>query len=176
MIQLDSDYLVLQAENGECFFCTPEGLSIEILGEWASGLEPELIQNAAEAVWHHFKKDKSREVVPVREFSEMLENALRGLGLIAPKAVEIDLLQVAAQAGVRFELGFFADLRAELKKNLAASPVQIRFIHLRESAKQLTGCRRWNQACGEMHAKILAFLRGAWDTDARASQALLIVQ
>ena len=80
MILLRPDCLVFKTANGENVPATAQEVTVELMGEQGSWLDPEIVQNAAAAVLHYFKDEKKQSTVSVAEFSEALERVLRGLG------------------------------------------------------------------------------------------------
>src|SRR5689334_14785218 len=121
MIQLNPDCLIFQTSSGENIPCSAELVTIELIGDAAKFLDPDIIRNASAAVLHYFKEELNRHYVTVAEFSEALEKVLRGFGLAVkhveekplPKIEEADLRQIACASGKGFELFFFPHLREE---------------------------------------------------------------
>jgi hypothetical protein len=194
MIQLKTDCLVIQTNDGENIPCSAEWVTFELLGDGAALVDPEVVRHASAAVLHYFKHELQREFVSVGEFSLALEKVLRGFGLIvhaecqtqsiapptptaAPKVLDSNLKELASNAASEgFELLFFPQLRQELKRNLDQSPNVLRFHSLRDCVKQLAGARRWSHRCQTLHDQIIDFLRSCWETEpARRSCALLVV-
>jgi hypothetical protein len=100
MIALQSDCLIFQLNNGESVPCSPEMISVEIVGNSGGLLDPEVLRHAAASVFHYFKNELERETVTVGEFAGALEKVLRRLGLTLradgfearpPETIETDL-------------------------------------------------------------------------------------
>ncbi|HVY68867.1 MAG TPA: hypothetical protein VHH73_03015, partial [Verrucomicrobiae bacterium] len=113
MIQLNSHSLIFELANGEAIPCSAEQVTIDLIGDAAGMLDPELIREAAAAVLHYFKVEQGREYVSVPEFSRALGQVLRGFGLNvigpdnspdAPAASGSDLRQIACDSGKAYEL------------------------------------------------------------------------
>lgn len=168
MIHLRSDCLVFEMSNGEKIPCSAASVTIELMGNAAELVDREVVQNAAAAVLYYFQNDLHRTTVTVSEFTEALETALRGLGLNvscdtskqAARAINADLFRIATESGKSFELGFFARLREEVRKELHQAPQLIRFSGLRRCVKQLAGARRWCPRCERLSDHIVDYLRG----------------
>jgi len=168
MIRLRSDCLVFEMSNGDKIPCSAASVTVELMGAAAEMVDHELIQNAAAAVLYYFKNDLHRTTVTVGEFTEALETALRGLGLNvscdtshkSECTVNADLFRLAAESGKAFELGFFARLREEVRKELNKAPQLIRFSGLRSCVKQLAGAHRWCPRCERLSDHIVEYLRG----------------
>ena len=168
MILLRSDCLVFEMSNGEKIPCSASTVTVELMGAAVELLDREVVQNAAAAVLHYFQNDLQRTEVTLSEFTEALEKALRRLGLNvtcdAPSRQErtttADLRTLAAEAGKAFELGFFARLRDEVRRELKSSPQLLRFHGLRGCVKQLVGAQRWCPRCEQLSDQIVEFLRG----------------
>jgi len=192
MIQLKSDCLIFQTNDGEQIPCSVEWVTLELMGEGAQTVDPEVVQNASAAVLHYFKHELGRQSVSVGEFAIALEKVLRGFGLsvyadhqappqptkqLPPKVVESNLHELASSAaGHAFELVFFPQLRQEMKRQLDQSPNVLRFHGLRDCVKQLAGAARWNSRCQSLDDQIVDFLRSCWETEpARRSCALMVV-
>lgn len=185
MILLRPDCLLVKTEEGVAVPCSAEAVTVELVGEAAAGLEPELMQNAAAAVLHYFKIELQRETVTVAEFAEALAKVLEKLGLSViveeatssrPSWVDADLRLLAAECGAGFELAFFQRLRDEVRLRLDGSPDAIRFRGLRSCVKDLSGSRRWSPRCQALNDQIVDFLRRCWSTEPRTKDTALIVQ
>lgn len=182
MIQLKPDCLIFQTDAGEQIPCSAEWVTLELMGEAAMQVDPELVRNAAAAVLHYFKHELNRQFVSVAEFVMALDKALRGVGLTvfadaAPKTVvlESDLRVLAANAGKGCELFFFPCLREEVKSKLGQSPQILRFNGLRGCVKQLTGAQRWSSRCESLSDQIVEFLRGCWKVESASHSCALLV-
>lgn len=133
---------------------------------------------------HYFKTELQRTSVSVAEFSQALEQALRGLGLEVRSAdaeeglarvLEGDLAALAGQFGQGCELFFFPRLREELRLKLAQSPRVLRFSGLRGCVKQLTGAKRWTVRCQALSDQIVDYMRSCLqDQHGQRACALLI--
>lgn len=185
MIQLRSDCLVFKLSNGDSVPCSAEQVTVELIGEAAELLDPDLIRNAAAAVLHFFKHEQGRDYVSLGEFSEALEHVLRSFGLAvqhqepdapapAGKVVRSDLRHLAADSGKGFELCFFPRLRGEMERQLGETPRVICFTGLRGCVKQLVGARRWNGRCQELSDQIVAYLRECLHREPHGDCALVV--
>ena len=183
MIKLHSDCLVFETPGGDSIPCSAEAVSVELLGDSAAVIDPEIVRNAAAAVLHYFRVEQGRETVTVGEFMVALTTALRGLGLnlsaagepvatttvieateavavpVAARVTEMDLRTLASESGTTFELSFFPRLRAVMGEQLNHSPNVLRFTGLRPCVKQLTGARRWTHRCEALSDQIVLYLR-----------------
>lgn len=198
MIRLREDCLVFRTADGLTIPCTAEEVTVEIMGDAAGAIDPEVVRSAAAAVLHYFKSELGREEVSVSEFSQALERVLRGFGFqisYAEKSdgsaegaasgsaeakpartiVEADLVELAADFGPACELFFFQKLRENLKAKLASAPDVVRFSGLRRCAKQLTGSRRWSHRCEEASDRIVGFLRESFTRDNGGHRCALVV-
>jgi hypothetical protein len=178
MILLSSDCLLFQLADGESIPLSAEAISIELIGDASRSLSPEFVQDAAAAVFHYFTHELARETVTVGEFSQALENVLRGFGLTVTRPVEFaesDLRHLAVESGTN-ELLFFPRLRDELRAQLRQSPRRVRFSGLRSCVKQLAGSRRWSPRCRHLEEQILAYLRQCFQAESRQKDCLLVVE
>lgn len=116
MIALQSDCLLFQLASGESIPCSPEMISVELIGDSSNRLDPEMLRHAAASVFHYFKTELNRETVTIGEFSIALEKALRNLGLHiragdfdsrSQEIIETDLGLFARQSDGSLELFFF---------------------------------------------------------------------
>lgn len=190
MIQLRSDCLVFKTAAG-CVPCSAEVVAIELMGDSALLIDPEVIHQVSAAVLEYFREDLHRDVVSVNEFSQALAKVLRGFGyqvIVEPeeptkrepsqetRGRPTDLAALAAEAGGVFELGFFGRLRQEMHEQLRQGPVVLRFIGLRRCVKQLTGARRWCGRCRRLNDQIVEYLRRCLDEERpRGNCALLVM-
>jgi hypothetical protein len=189
MIQLKTDCLIFQTNDGEQVPCSAEWVTLELMGEGAQLVDPEVVKNASEAVLHYFKHELQRQFVSVAEFAAALEKVLRSFGLSVyadhdtePKTpaemrvLDCNLQQLATSATAEgFELLFFPQLRQELHRQLEQSPQVLRFSGLRDCVKQLAGTPRWNRRCQNLNDQIVDFLRGCWQTESASQSCALVV-
>lgn len=179
------NYLFFQSPAGETLPCSSEGVTVELIGQAAQTMDPEVVQHAAQAVLHYYKHDLGRDSISVGEFAEAMEKVLRALGLDVCAAGNLlphgpvagaDLRLLAVEAGENFELAFFPKLRGELCLQLCGDPTVICFTGLRECVKQLTGARRWDARCRTLSLRIVNYLRDALKTEARGRSCTLVVK
>jgi hypothetical protein len=189
MIQLKADCLIFQTSDGDQIPCSAEWVTLELMGESATGADPELVRNASAAVLHYFKFELNRSYVSVGEFALALEKVLRGFGLTVyadesvavstppteKRVVEANLQEIAGAAGKGFELFFFPQLREELKNKMGQGPHVVRFHGLRGCVKQLSGAVRWNRRCQNLNDQIVDYLRSCWETDRASLSCALVV-
>lgn len=183
MIQLHPDCLIFQTTSGEAIPCSAELVTVELMGDAADLLDPEIVRNAARAVLHYFKVEKGKTFVSVGEFSEALASVLRGFGLSVKQAAaetprritDSDLRQLACESGKGFELAFFPRLRDELRQQLNQAPQIVRFTGLRSCVKQLSGARRWTGRCQRLNDQIVDFLRHCLTAERYAENCSLLV-
>jgi hypothetical protein len=122
------DYLMFELPNGDSVPCSAETVTFELIGDAADNLDPEVVKNAAAAVLHYFQQELQRDSVSVGEFSEALEEVLRGFGFKVQTAgsdppsettvAEADLDTIARESAESGELFFFSRLRDELRNKL----------------------------------------------------------
>ncbi|MSU03867.1 MAG: hypothetical protein EXS23_01340 [Pedosphaera sp.] len=170
MIQLHPDCLIFHTSSGDCFPCSAETVTIEIIGDSANKLDPDVLRQAASAVTYYFRHDLGREHVTLDEFTQALSRTLRQLGydVLTPEATSksaaspassADLAMLAFCSPSGFELDFFPRLRTELRSRLAGSSEILLFQGLRRCVKQLTGRQRWCPCCEQKSDQIVRFLR-----------------
>ena len=182
MIALRTDCLLFELTSGESVPCSPEMISVEIVGGTDSLLEPELLHHAAASVFHYFKIELDRETVTVGEFSLALEKVLHHLGYVihagGPDAEirDTDLARLIRETGASLELFFFPRLRDELRVQLRQSPRVVRFRGLRRCVKQIAGARRWSHRCERLQDQIVEFLRQCMDSEAEKPGCALVVE
>ena len=185
MIQLNPDYLVFKTAAGETIPCSAEQVTIELMGDAISLVDPELIRNASAAVLHYFKTELGRDSVSVGEFSLALERVLRGFGLnikstteeeTQVRVAESDLRKLAASADKGFELFFFPTLREEMRRKIDEAPHVVRFNGLRGCVKQLVGAQRWSQRCQNLNDQIVEYLRTCLSVERKNETCALVVQ
>src|SRR5262245_13184801 len=126
VIQLHHDYLLFKTGVGEAVPYSAEQVTIEMIGEYASVINPIFLQQVAAAVLHYFRHDLGREQVTLAEFSAALEGVLRRFGFTVSSDSEVslssieasDLRELISETGKALELAFFPRLRAELQTKL----------------------------------------------------------
>ena len=165
MIQLHPDYLIFRTSHGELIPCSAETVTIELIGDASSALDPLTVREAAAAVVHYFKEELGRETVSVAEFSAALEHALKMFGYDVvttaseqrgPQGIDLDEL---ARAGDDCELGFFKRLRDEFEKQPKDDASLLRFVGLRDCVKRLARAKRWCHRCEQLSDQIVSYLR-----------------
>jgi len=185
MIKLRSDCLAFETSDGCAIPCSAEQVTLEIIGEAAQSVDPEIIREAASAVLHYFREELGREHVTAEEFTEALERALRAFGLVVKsvnpvkaslRVSESDLRQLACESGKGFELAFFPKLRDELEHKLSQAPQVLRFTGLRGCVKQLVGAQRWSGRCQLLSDQIVEYLRNCISTQPATPKCALLVQ
>lgn len=182
MIQLHPDCLIFRTSQGELIPCSAESVTIEMIGDASSVIDPETVREAAAAVVHYFKYDLHRDTVSVAEFSDALQRALRCFGFdVTTTTFEngvptgTDLREVA-RAADDYELVFFQRLREEFLRQAKESKDMVRFWGLRECAKQITGAKRWGHTCERFSEQVVDFLRNCLSIEPGAQSRGLIVR
>jgi hypothetical protein len=158
-------------------------ISVELMGGTRKWFDPELVQDAAKAVFHYFKFEKGRQSVTVAEFAEALEGVLTKFADGAEKSAqekslgvaESDLARLAREAGNACELVFYPKLRAELRSHAQKSPRVVRFSGLRDCVKQLVGTERWGAKCRDLEEQIVNYLRHCATTELHSKECALLI-
>jgi len=184
MIALASDCLLLRVAGGECIPFSADMISIELMGPAARTFEPEVIYNAAKAVFYYFQNELGRNTVTADEFSSALEKALSGLKPASSSAaphpalpvLESDLIRLATEAEGGCELFFFPRLREEFRVQLQQEPSVLRFKGLRGCAMTLAGARRWTARCQSLSEQIVVFLRECANVEASRQEFSLVIE
>lgn len=182
MITIAHDCMLFELASGESIPFSAEMISVELMGDAVAQLDPEIIRNAAAAVFHYFHYELERDSVTVGEFASMLERVLRGLGLnVRPAETSVqkpgaDLVALARESGPARELSFFPRLRQEVRVQLQASPGMVRFSGLRRCVKQLAGRRRWCPRCEHLRDQIVDYLRVCLTSDFHETECRLVVE
>jgi len=183
MITLSADCLLFQMSNGESVPFSSDMISVELMGDTVQWLDPDLVKQAAKAVFHYFKHELGRQSVTTGDFAAALEKVLRGFKLNprSPAAVnrnvlESDLWQLARETGEARELVFFPRLREELRLQLRNEPGVLRFNGLRACVKHLVGADRWGLRCKSLEEQIVEYLRQCLNSEAKPADMALIVQ
>lgn len=184
MIILSDDCLVFHTADGEGVPYSAEMISVELMGEMAHLFDPEFIRHAAAAVFHYFKRDLGRESVTLAEFSQALEQVLRGFKLdsqtppdaAVPRILSSDLTKLVAGSDNACELLFFPRLRDELRAQLLQSPQMLCFQGLRNCVKQLVGVQRWTHRCSQVQDQIVEYLRTCMHKENHGTSCALVVK
>lgn len=188
MILLRRDCLVFKTSDGQAVPCPAHEVVLELIGESVPLLSEELLHDATAAVLHYFRRELGQTIVSVGEFSVALEQALRGLGFDVqttpgeasdprPKHIaEADLRLIAGRPDDSVELLFFPRLRAEFHRLLGPGPRVVRFRGLQGCVRKLSGARRWNQRCRELHESIVEYLRECLGSERTAAEFTLVVE
>lgn len=185
MILLHSDCLVFETSSGQKIPCSAELVTLELMGDSAQLLDPELVHHAAESVLHYFKYEIRQVTVSVGEFTEALAKVLRGLGIkvtipdeedgVVSRISGADLCEVMDQCGEMLELSLYPRLREEVRRGLLETPDVLRFTGLKSCVKRLAGAKRWCPRCDRMRDRVVGYLHRCWLNDEHASTAALVV-
>ena len=185
MISLAAGCMLFELPSGESIPFSAEMISVEVVSDGVSRLDPDVVRHAAASVFHYFKHDLERQTVTVGEFAEALEKVLCGLGYQvdnseptrdAAQPAGADLRRLAREAGGARELSFFPRLRRELRTQLRKSPSVVRFRGLRGCVKHLVAARRWSPRCQDLHDQIVIYLRECLGAEARKAKCTLVVE
>lgn len=182
MITLSADCLLFQMPDGESVPFSADMISVDLMGDVGQWLDPELVKQAAKAVFHYFKHELGRQSVTTGDFAAALEKVLRGFKLNSPASQaakhlqESDLWQLARETGEARELVFFPRLREELRLQLRQGPGVLRFSGLRNCVKHLVGADRWGLRCQSLEEQIVEYLRQCLSSEAKLSEMALIVR
>ena len=185
MIQLRSECLMFTLPGGVAVPCSVEDVTVELIGEIVGPLSPDLVQNAASAVFHYFRVEQGKNAVSVGEFASALARVLRGFGLTVSEAevVEtpaapcppLDLHSLASESGSGCELFFFPLLKQAVRRKLTdstpAQPVQLR--GLRPCVKMILGAQRWSRRCQILNDEIVEYVRACFNHSDPASDCTL---
>lgn len=161
--------------------CSAETVTIELIGNGSSGLEPSVVREAAAAVVYYFKNELGRDFVSVGEFAQALEKVLGDFGYdvesqTEPAAAISDLEKLARESGKGFELIFFVNLRAELKAKLKHAPPLLTFNGLKACVKTLVGAKRWCERCDALSDQIVEYLRHCLSVEPNGAACGLVVR
>lgn len=203
MILLSEDSLIFQTANGEGVPFSADMISVELIGDLASSLDPDFVRHAAAATFHYFRVELGKDTVTVAEFTDALERILKGFKPTPPDApvavpeaapetnsatpqelnettvvriVEADLCRLVSETGQDCELFFFPRLRDELRSHLREQPQMVCFLGLRRCVKILTGARRWCSRCQTLEDQIVEFLRNCMSQEKVGSNCSLVVK
>jgi len=185
MIQLNPDCVLLELDSGNTLPTSVELMTLELLGETASWIDPEILKNINQAVILYLRDELGKHLISFHEFAEVLEQVLRGFGLekslVAPleKPVShVEKTNIADWLGRKehgFELMMFQRLRKELSKKLTQEPPCVLWIHgLRECVKSHLGARRWSRKCQDLNDQMVSFIRECFDRNANAGCSLVV--
>ncbi len=185
MIALASNYLVFRLASGESLPLCAETLAADLAEHNSRLLDPELVTQAASAVFYYFKHELGLQTVSIGEFAQAFEKALRIFSVDDSERVktdrashvrESDLGRIAHDSGQGGELFFFPQLRNELRSQMELRPQLLRFRGLRRCAKQLAGARRWSPRCQTVQDRIVDYLRGCLTAEAGKRDLSLIIE
>lgn len=183
MIALATDCLVFEMPNGTGVPFSADMISVELCRESPEWLDEEFLHHAANAVFHYFRHELGRDSVTMAEFANAFEKVIRGFTPPAAPVPPCDRLEIAEsdlgclarESGAACELFFFPRLRDELRHQLQQAPRVLRFRHLRDCVKLLSGTRRWTPRCRDLEERIVDFLRECLCAEgARADFALVV--
>lgn len=185
MIQLHPDYLWVQDTSGVATPVAAETLAFDVVTEAGVNIDPELLRQAAAAVWFYFKSELERSTVTLQEFAAELERVLRAFGFRAAvsaaeepclRLARYDLRALALDAPAEMELLFFPKLRSTVRRTLRDSPQVLQFVGLRGCVKLLLGARRWSRRCQAFSDEIVDFLRRCLRQESDATSCALVIR
>lgn len=184
MIQLNPECVMVELENGKALPCSVELLTVEMLGEKAAWMDPEILKNIFEAVMLYLKDELGKGSVPFHEFAHVLEEVMKGFGfeVSVPKTPQptqqvqkMDLSEWFGRQELGFDLMLFQRLREKLSERLVEEPTGVLWIHgTRNCVKTHLGARRWSRRCQQLHDQLVDFIRECFDREANAGSSLIV--
>lgn len=175
---------MVELEDGKALPYSVELLTVEMLGEKASWMDPEILQNICEAVMLYLRDELGKGSVPFHEFAHVLEEVMRGFGfeVSAPKAPQptqpvrkTDLSDWLGRQELGFDLMLYQRLREELSERLLEEPNGVLWIHgTHNCVKAHLGARRWSRKCQQLHDQLVAFIRECFDREANTGSSLIV--
>ena len=185
MIQLSPDCVVLELEGGNNLPCSVELMTVELLGETSSWMDPEILKNINHGVIVYLRDELGKQLVSFEEFAEVLKQVLKGFGfdLALPQSEEVasarvekkDIADWLGRKDHGFELMMFQCLRNELSRTLANEPPCVLWIHgLRACVKNQLGARRWSRKCQDLNDQLIEFIRECFYCNANSDCSLVV--
>ncbi len=185
MIQLNPDCVVLELNDGNSLPCSVELMTVDLLGENASWIDPAILKNINQAVILYLREELGKHLVSFQEYAEVLEQVMKGFGFdfslntptnASPTQVEkTDISDWLGRKECGFELMMFQRLRKELSRKLTEQPPGVLWIHgLRKCVKNHLGARRWSRKCQDLNDQMISFIRECFDRNAQPDCSLIL--
>src|SRR5881628_3392476 len=98
MIALASDCLLFRLPSGEKVPLSADTMRFELTGSSAKLFDPDVVKQAAHAVFYYFRNELRLETVTLGQFAQALEKVLSGFAprnLVSPRVCQSDLGQIA---------------------------------------------------------------------------------
>lgn len=189
MIQLRSNCLVCETDDGEHIPFSAESLSEELVEQLQGTIDPEVIRHAAESVVQFYRDEQMLDVIRLSEFVDAITEVLRSLGFEVaidvepegrdkiPRLVsESDLGEFSADPSSFSELELLPKLRASLRQQFETGPHIVRITGLKLCVKTLSNARRWSPRCQRLHELIVNYLQECWIRERNPGCEEIVIQ
>lgn len=190
MIQLRSNCLVCETDDGEHIPFSAESLSEELVEQLQGSIDPEVVRHAAESVVQFYRDEQMVDVIRLSEFVEAITEVLRSLGFevaidVEPEpreggvqrlVSESDLGVFSADPSSFSELELLPKLRATLREQFQTEPQIIRITGLKICVKTLSNARRWSPRCQRLHELIVGYLQECWIQERNPECEEIVIQ
>lgn len=188
MIQLRSNCLVCETDDGDHIPFSADTLAEELVEQLGAAIEPEIVREAAESVVHYYREDQSIDMVRLTDFVDAITQALQSLGfdiaidvdqpvIKEPKMVSESYLgDWISEPGCFAELMFFPRLRDSMRCLFESDPEVVRITGVRSCVKSMASARRWSRRCQQLHDQVVLYLHACWIKERNPGCARIVIQ
>jgi hypothetical protein len=112
---------------------------------------------------HHFEATAITVPQLVKIINEVLQ--VTGHAEVAPffnpglPGEQLNLVELAREAGSGYELAFFNRLRDRLQSLIGAGTTEVNLVGLSSCVKQLRARKSWSHGCNDLQEEIVSFVR-----------------
>lgn len=188
MIQLRSNCLVCETEEGDHIPFSADTLTEELVEQLGTAIEPEIVRAAAESVVQYYREDQSIDMVRLSDFVEAITQALQSLGFEI--AIDVDpttgarptnvsesyLGDWVSEPGCFAELTFFPRLRESLRVLFESNPEMVRITGVKSCVKSMANARRWSRRCQVLHDQVVLYLHACWLQERNPACGQIVIQ
>jgi hypothetical protein len=120
-----------------------------------------------ETAVHCLKADYQRTAISIPRMAQMLADILQVIGYgeitlhleLGQPGEQLDLVDLAREAGTGYELAFFNRLRDRLRILIGSGTTNVDLVGLAPCVKKLRSRKLWTRECGDLQEEIVSFVR-----------------
>jgi hypothetical protein len=143
-----------------------------------------LAEHVTSSVFWYFSTTYERNTVTLKEILEIVRSVLQAIGYsevgvhfeTLNPPFELDLADLAREAGPGFELAFFQILKERVRPALADHASNINIYGLQTCVRRLRSIKTWSRSCSELRNEIVEFLRAQLERTDLQTDLLLSIR
>lgn len=169
MVAFKEEFPYLRCDSGQLFEFDQKWLRAAITRAADQAGYPSwwLTDHVTESIAFYLRLRNDEPVVPFAQLSDTVRYVLKVIGYKeivphfspAPPPISVSLLEIAQNAGGRFELAFFDALEKRVGSLVETGADNIHLHDLNVCVKYLSCAKAWTRACDTLREEIVCFIR-----------------